>query len=300
MISLFGLWVNDLPLDVRCMVHNDFRSMLAGCFTSHHSGLHRIPEVQSVIGGLNLDGYEIYLDLARLAGHPLLQSDASQIVFPTQSSTQTLLNYTSACMHCALQSALSGVYFSDRYFVDLLLQGIHPSVPSSIVDEFKSRMLHRHPHIEQALGSDFTPRRISMLLASCAKAKNHLNVMTTSPQSLARASRAVQALDLDDAAPSEDAEIAALHDDRRCNICKKPGHLHAQCPTVETILADPRICDLLLKKLQAAVSNKDARRDRRSKSRRDRRVSIQELATDDTADAASDSDSSDEASTDFP
>jgi hypothetical protein len=203
---------------------------LAMALTSTHSGLATDPWFTPFLQGGN--GHLIMLHLAGAAGHPLLTAQGMIPPDPTQRPDQSLVQYLTAWTRHLKHHLLVGTVYSDRHYLDQVLNGMHPSLRAQFDSEVADRK-NMSPY-GTPLPDSLQPGSLLMTFHGRAAQLGHPEYTTKSPRELREASQAVRMIDTTDVA------IHALGTARLCSLCSDPGHLLRDCP-FQAKLNDPAI-----------------------------------------------------------
>jgi len=114
-----------------------------------------------IIGNTS-NGYEALFLMAQFAGHPLLNTSTSTHREPRQTPDQAVQEYIGDWIYYLYHQSLSGIFLSDRYFVQQFVTGLHSEIQFRLGDSFENTA-NQHPRNE-ALPSGFHPLQISMTL----------------------------------------------------------------------------------------------------------------------------------------
>jgi len=233
----FGLWFSELLPHIQHEVETIYTGLLAtglGNRITSTLAKHRI--LAGLIGNTS-NGYEALYLMAQFAGHPLLNTSTSTQREPRQANDQTVQEYVSDWIYYLYHQSLSGIFLSDRYFVQQFVTGLHFEIQFCLGDSFENAA-NQHPRTE-ALPSGFHPLQISMTLRDRASRIQCLRLLELPPREILKSSGSFVRQIVSDVSPAEDVELLAAVTSTpspwQCLMCRASNHLFNECPKISDL-----------------------------------------------------------------
>jgi hypothetical protein len=269
-----GAWFPFLPARVQSSVASNFASTLRDCLHSKHSGLRQQPRVWPQIQ-FETNGYEMAYTIAIIAEHPLLLTIPIALPFPRQQETDTLAMYTSHWQHFFLIEILNGIFYSDRFFLEMFFQGLYKTVHyRDMIDYLRSTVMFHNTgdRIHAPLPDLLVPNNLLTTIQQYCTSQRASSLCVHSPKDIIKSRRdrfaiqspatsQVQALsfppihqvfqlsssvdtDISDAPLSADEDQALLchalaSRPSGCFWCGNDAHQLSKCPLASTALNNP-------------------------------------------------------------
>jgi hypothetical protein len=271
---VYGTWYRQIPQSIldNLLRHDEF---IKSALSNSPTGLAACstPNVASSVADLTISGYEMIRRLLTAFGHPKLSSlDTLSTTAPTQRRDNTLEQYTKLWrIHLHIQTLNHQVY-SDRRFLHLFLQGLHPSCKGVFRLHVCPSIAAVPPH--HPLPSTLQPSAIyTHLYELCVQLGRPQ--LTGRPDGTSRQPgltgptlpAAVFSLGegdstLVDLLPTDPfitlvRAIAALHTSDACFYCNTVGCRTTTCSKFQELLADPQRLDRL-QRILSAVQKRQA------------------------------------------
>jgi len=241
----FGIWFTELLLHIQHEVETIFTGLLSTCLNHRLTGSLAKHRVLAGIIGNTLDGYEALLLMAQYAGHPLLNTSTSTLREPHQRKDQIVQDYINDWIYYLYHQSLSGVFLSDRYFVQQFVAGLDPDIQFRLGDSFEN-LAAQYPRNE-ALPSSFYPLQLSMTLRDRALRLNCLRLLELPPREFHKNSgtsmvRQMVSDDICNVGVDVVSAVAASESSstRHCLMCNSTAHLFNACPKVSDLSPDKR------------------------------------------------------------
>ena len=241
----FGIWFTELLVHIQHEVETIFTGLLSTCLNHRLTGSLAKHRVLAGIISNTSDGYEALLLMAQYAGHPLLNVSTSTLREPRQRKDQMVQEYINDWIYYLYHQSLSGIFLSDRYFVQQFVTGLDPDIQFCLGDSFEN-LAAQHPRHE-ALPSSFYPLQLSMTLRDRALRLNCLRLLELSPREFYKNSatstlRQVVSDDNHGATVDVISAVATseLPSTRHCLMCNSTVHLFNACPKVSDLSPDTR------------------------------------------------------------
>jgi hypothetical protein len=230
--QMLGIWFMHphLPHSV-CNAAQTLSPTLAMALNSSHSGLTTDLRFQPFLKGGN--GHAILLNLATVAGHPLLLAQGTTPADPRQRADQTLIVYLQTWNQHLKQHLLVGTIYSDRHYIDKVMTSMHSTLRAQFDSEIADQK-NMSPYGEP-LPNSLQPGSLLTTLHSRAAELGRPKCVTMTPRELRDATQPVHTVD---------ELVRALNTARTCSLCQDPNHFIRDCP-FQSKLADPNICKLL-------------------------------------------------------
>jgi hypothetical protein len=163
-----GVWFDSLNPDYQRHAQHTFPLVLANNLLGTKANLTSQSALANILTHEE-NGYGILYQLALLGGHPLLTSHPIALPFPKQLDTIPLPKYITQWHHFLYHATLNGLHYSDRYFLQEFIAGLHSSlhlVGTHLTQELLP--FKQPPLLHDAVPSSFFPGNLMRYIASFA------------------------------------------------------------------------------------------------------------------------------------
>jgi len=240
---LMGTWFSTLTTGMQseCLYH--FSSLLLIALRQKSTGLLGHSSFDFIVTSTD-DGYFALYQLAQLGGHPLLTPFPVVLTEPIQSADTDLASYLGDWIHFLTARALSGSFYSDRYFIIKFVAGLHSSLRFSLGADLERHV--DHPRFDnRPLPFDFTPAHLWVRLQQRAQFIGHRGQVLIAPRDAQCSSSVHQLLSTllptdDDSPLNMDLLLSALSSSSAsCFFCHNTCHTAEACPLLLCTKNDP-------------------------------------------------------------
>ncbi|MGA1495820.1 MAG: hypothetical protein ACO37D_10545, partial [Rhodothermales bacterium] len=274
-----GSYFNSMPVKVQEDALYKGGPALLQALKHEYTGLRKYPEISDEILR-ETDGYKALMNLAHLGAHPRLLGETTPEKPPKQGNKDSFPAFYGKLVRYAKRLFYFSQVMSDRYFLELLYAGAHPSIRTWITQTLRME-LQMAPR-DKPLGATLTPDYLLQTIRTEAARDSMMTKLSKAPMETAASARAQQVLGNrtfeaeDDSVPGgEDTDntmsfteytdriIAAISNDkapdsRACFLCKGK-HLVEECPIVAWLRTNDFARRLVLRALSNKTDNAENR-----------------------------------------